>query len=202
MSKTNVTSDIIPLKNARLSFPQIWRPKAFEKDREAQFQATFLLDPSDADHAKMIKAIKRATKEVLVKAFGEVPPGFKRCWGLADKHPKKREYDGYPGMFYLATGNSVRPTLVDRKRQDVEESDGVLYAGCYVNTNPTLWTYDHPKGGQGVAANLRIIQFVRDGEPFGNAPAKAEEELDDVEIEDDDETIDDWDDDGDEDDLD
>lgn len=192
MAKSNVTSDIIKCERVRLSFPQIWRPKAFEKDREAQFQATLLFDPSDSEHARMIKEIKRAAKKILIEAFTEVPAGFKRCFGLADKHPKKKEYDGYKGMFYLSMGNSTKPTLVDRKRRDLEESDGVLYAGCYVNSNPTLWTYDHPKGGKGLAANLRILQFVDDGKPFGNAPAKADEELDDVELEDDD-SDDDWD---------
>jgi len=200
MAKSNVTGDVIKLHNTRLSFPQIWRAKAFETGREAQFQATFLLDPSDSEHAASIKVIKRSAKKVLVEAFGEIPKGFKRCFGLADKHPKKSQYDGYKGMFYLATGNSTKPTLVDRKRRDLEESDGVLYAGCYVNTNVTLWTFDHPKGGKGLAANLRIIQFVQDGEAFGNAPAKADEELEDVEIGDD-ASDDDWDEDEDEDDL-
>jgi hypothetical protein len=193
MSKTNVTSDNIKLKNARLSFPEIWQPKAFEVGRDAKFQATFLLDPSDSAHAGMIKEIKVAAKSILTEAFPGVPVGgMAKCFGLADKHPKKSQYDGYKGMFYISTGNTTRPTLVDRKRQDLEQSDGVLYAGAYVNTNITLWTFDHPKGGQGVAANLRIIQFVRDGEAFGNAPAKASEELDDVEL-DDDGAADDWD---------
>jgi len=202
MAKSNVTSDIFKLKRVRFSFPQIWNPKKYtdDPDREATFQATFLLDPSDAEHAKSIKEIKRLAKKTLIEAFGEVPPGFKRCFGLADKHPKKKDYEGYKGMFFLATGNSTRPTLVDRQRRDLEQADGVLYAGCYVNTNPTLWTYDHPKGGKGIAANLRIVQFYEDGEPFGNAPAKADEELDDVEI-DDDSADDNWDDE-DEDDLD
>jgi hypothetical protein len=200
MAKTNVTSDVIKLKNVRLSFPVIWQPKSFEKDREAKFQATFLLDPSDEAHAGMIKQIKIAAKKVLTEAFGDVPMGaMKKCFGLADKHAKKSQYDGYKGMFYISSGNSTRPTLVDRKRQDLEESDGVLYAGCYVNTNITLWTFDHPVGGQGVAANLRIIQFVKDGEAFGNAPAKADEELDDVDIDDDDGATDDWDDEDDDD---
>ena len=202
MAKSNVTSDIIKLERARLSFPQIWRAKSFEKDREAQFQATFLLDPSDSEHAAMIKKIHRAFKAITTEAFDgwdDVPPG-KRCFGLADKHSKKKEYDGYKGMFYIATGNTVQPTLVDRKRRDLEESDGVLYAGCYVNSNITLWTYDHPIGGKGVAANLRIIQFVDDGEAFGNAPAKADEELEDVEASDDG-ADDNWDAENDEDDL-
>ena len=184
MSKSNITSDLLKFKEVRLSFPQLWTPKAFEKDREAQFQATFLFDPSDAIHATYIKQIKQAAKKVMIEAFGEVPAGFGRCFGLADKHPKKKEYDGYEGMFFLSTGNTNRPTLVDRKRQDIEKEDGILYAGCYVNTNVTMWTYDHPKGGKGVASNLRIVQFVRDGEPFGNAPAKADEELEDVDIDD------------------
>ncbi len=192
MAKSNVTSDVIKLERVRASFLQIWKAKSFEEGRDAQFQATFLLDPSDSEHAASIKEIKRAAKKVLVEAFGEVPPGFKRCFGLADKHPKKKEYEGYKGMFFIATGNSVRPTLVDRKRRDLEESDGVLYSGCYVNTNITLWTFDHPKGGKGLAANLRIIQFYDEGEAFGNAPAKADEELDDVDV-DDSGADDDWD---------
>ncbi len=184
--KANVTSDLIKMKNVRLSFPNFWRPKAFEKGREETFQATFLLDPSDAEHAAYIKTIHKAFKAITTEAFGgwdDVPPS-KRCFGLADKHRKKREYDGYKGMFYISTGNTNRPTIVDRKRQDVEESDGLFYAGCYVNTNVTLWSYDHPKGGKGVASNLRIVQFFKDGEPFGNAPAKADEELEDVDVDD------------------
>jgi len=196
MAKTNVTSDIIKLKNVRLSFPVIWKPKAFGENDKEQYQATFLLDPSNSEHAKTIKEIKKTAKDILIEAFGEVPPGKKLCFGLADKHPKKRTYDGYPGMFYIASGNQTKPTLVDRRLNDLEESDGVLYAGCYVNSNITLWTFDHPKGGQGVSANLRIIQFFKDGEPFGNARVKADEEMDVVEI-DEDEEIDDWDEDGD-----
>jgi len=156
-----------------------------DPDREAKFQATFLLDPSDSVHIELIKLIKRTAKKTLIEAFGEIPKGVKKCFGMADKHPNKKDYDGYKGMFYISTGNSTKPTLVDRQRRDLDESDGVLYAGCWVNTNPTLWTFDHPIGGKGIAANLRIIQFVADGEPFGNAPAKADEELEDVEIGDD-----------------
>lgn len=186
------TSDLIPLKTVRLSFPVLWRPKAFEPGKDPQYQATFLLDPSDRDHAAQITSIKRAAKAVAMEAFGEVPPGLKKCFGLANKHPNKSKYDGYKDMFYISTGNTNRPTLVDRKRQDLEESDGVLYAGCYVNTNVSLWTYDHPKGGKGIAGNLRIVQFVKDGEAFGNAPAKADE-LEDVVLDDADDAADDWD---------
>lgn len=204
MAKNNVTGDKIKLYG-RASFLQVWRPKKFGTDpnKEPTFQATVLLDPSNAEQAKMISAIKQSFIAICKEAFGG-HKGVKRPFGLADKHPKKKDYDGYSGMFWLDMSNDMnnRPTLCDRKRQDLVESDGVLYSGCYINTIPTLWTWHHETGGDGVSANLRIIQFVKDGEAFGNAAASAEEELEDVEI-DDSSADDDWDDeDGPEDELD
>jgi hypothetical protein len=201
MAKNNVTGDILKL-SGRASFLQVWRPKRFGTDpnKEPTFQATVLLDPSDAKQAKMISEIKQSFIAVCKEAFGG-HKGVKRPFGLADKHKKKKDYDGYKGMFYLEMSNTTRPTLCGRMRQDLVEGDGILYSGCYINTNPTLWTWMHETGGEGVSANLRIIQFVKDGEAFGNAPAKADEELDDVEIDDDD-AVDDWDDNEEEDDLD
>jgi hypothetical protein len=190
----SVTSEKIKLDVVRLSFPVIWEPKAFAKDQKEKFQATFLLDPSDKAHSNMIKTIKKEAKRIVMEQFGEIPKGLKKCYGLADKHETKKEYDGYEGMFYIGTGSTQQPTLVDRNRNEVVEKDGVLYAGCFVNTVITLWCQDHPVGGKRVNANLRIIQFVKDGEAFGNAPAKAEEELEIIELDDDDDTADDdWD---------
>jgi len=190
----SITSEVIKLKNVRLSFPVLFKARAFSKEQDAKFQATFLLDPSDSEHAGFIKEIKKAAKAVLTEKFGEVPDrdDLKLCYGLADKHTKKKKYDGYEGMFYIQTSNSTQPNLIDRKKNEVIEQDGVLYAGCYVNTNITLWPQDHPVGGKGVNANLRIVQFFKDGEAFGNAKASAEE-MDEVDL-DDDAEVDDWDD--------
>jgi hypothetical protein len=189
----SVTSEKIKLDVVRLSFPVIWEPKAFATDQKAKYQATFLLDPSDKAHSIMIKTIKKEAKRIVNEQFGEVPKGLKKCFGLADDHENKKDYDGYEGMFYISTSSTQQPTLADRNRNEVVESDGILYAGCYVNTVITLWCQDHPVGGKGVNANLRIIQFVKDGEAFGNAPARADEELEVIELDDDDdEALDDW----------
>ena len=189
----SITSEKINLDGVRLSFPHLYQAKSFAKGQDAKFQATFLLDPSDKAHAKAIKQIKAESKSIVQEAFGEKPKGLKRCYGLAKDHDKKKDYEGYEGMFYIATSNTTRPVLVDRKRKPVDEADGILYAGCYVNTVITLWCQDHEVGGKGVNANLRIVQFMKQGEAFGNAPAKADEELADVDDDDDDATDDDWD---------
>lgn len=193
MPTKTVTSEKINLDVTRLSFPVIWKPKSFAADQEPKFQATFLLDPSDKAHTGMIKQIKKEAKRIVTEQFGEIPKGLKKCFGLAHKHPKKKDYDGYKGMFYIATSSVQQPTLADRNRNEVKELDGVLYAGCYVNTVITLWCQDHAVGGKGVNANLRIIQFVKNGEAFGNAPAVAEDELEVIELDDDDDDGDAWD---------
>ncbi len=200
MSKfQSVTSEKIFLDVVRLSFPVLITPRSFTKGQEPKFQSTFLLDPSGKAHAKMIKEIKKQYKLVVAESFGKGTkiPANKRCFGLAKNHPKKKEYDGYEGMFYIATSNDTRPTLAGKKRERLDDDDvrTLLYAGAYVNTVVTLWTQDHEVGGQGVNANLRIVQFVKNGEAFGRGPADADEELKDVDIEDDDDDAnDDWDD--------
>ena len=188
-------AEIIKLKNVRLSFPNVFKAVAFEAGKDPRFQAAFLLDPSDKDHAKAIKQIKIEAKRIMTESWGEVPEPdeYRRCYGLAKNHPKKRKYEGYEGMFYIDTANTIAPTLIDRRKQEVVEQDGVLYAGCYVNTNITLWAYDHPKGGKGIAANLRIVQFFKDGDQFGNSKADVDE-MDEVDIDDEDDAADDWDD--------
>lgn len=201
MSKSkSVTSKKIALELTRLSFPVLWTPRSFAQGMTPKFQATFLLDPTDKAHAGMIKAIKKEAKRIALEAFGDIPKGLKKCYGLAEDHDKKKEYEGYQGMFYIATSSDTRPVLVDKLRQPLDEVDGpaLMYAGAYVNTVITLWTQDHPVGGKGINANLRIVQFAKNGESFGRGPASATDELKDVTIEDDDDDLDDdWDDEGD-----
>jgi len=61
------------------------------------------------------------------------------------------------------------------------KEDGKPYAGCYVNANIELYAYSHPKGGKGVSASLRAVQFLKDGESFGAGPVNAEDEFEAVE---------------------
>lgn len=197
MSKSaSVTSEKIVLEVVRLSFPVLWTPRSFAKGQAPKFQATFLLDPSDKAHAGMIKAIKKEAKRIAVDAWGDIPKNLKKCFGLAADHDNKKEYDGYEGMFYVSTSNDMRPVLVDKKRNPLDEVDGpaLLYAGAYVNTVITLWTQDHEVGGKGINGNLRIVQFAKNGEAFGRGPASAADELKDVDIEEEDDSADDaWD---------
>ena len=170
------TSEKIPLNNVRLSFPRLFKPKAFKEGQDPRFEAAFLLDPSNKEHAKTIKVIENTAKELLAEHFGKtIPKGIKYCFGLSEDAGK--EYDGYEGMFFITCNTKQRPVVVNRDRTPLAEEDGVVYAGCYVNGNVTLWVQDNQYGKR-VNANLRSVQFVKDGEAFGVEPVVADDEFD------------------------
>ena len=186
------TSEKIKLTNVRLSFQRLFVPKSFKEGQPARFEASFLLDPSDKAHAALIKEIKTRAKEVIKEQWGEKPKSLKVCFGSGDE----KDYDGYEGQFYITSNNRTRPTVVDRNLQPLVEADGKPYSGCYVNGTITLWAQDN-QFGKRINANLRAVQFVRDGEAFGVQPVEAEEEFDARE----DDGEDNWLDDGDDDEL-
>lgn len=191
------TSEKIRIENGRLSFARLYKPKAFREGQEPRYEGSILLDPSNEKHAAKIEEICARAETVLLEQFhGKLPKGVKLGFGYADGSPvtiggqkfysEPKDYDGYDGMFYLSSSNKTKPKTVHRNpKVDLTEEDGVLYSGCYVNMTVTLWTQDN-EFGKRVNANLRAVQFVKDGEAFGVAPVDAEEEFDEVEVDDED----------------
>ena len=175
----SATSDVVKLKNVKLSFPELFRPRAFQEGQTPKFQATFLLDPSSKEGAAQIKMLKGKIKDVLVEAYGDeksIPKGVKVC--LKDNEEEGKEYNGYDGMWFISSSNTVRPTVVDRDLSPITEDDDKMYPGAIVNATITLWSQNNQYGKR-VNANLRAIQFVKDSERFGGvAAANAENEFD------------------------
>ncbi len=209
--KTNsTTSEKIQLKNVRLSFARLFEPKAFREGQKARFEASFLLDPSNEEHQAQIEEIQeKALAVIKAKHNGKIPKALDLCFGYADGDPikvgpnkytnKPKEYDGYEGMLAISSANTTQPKVVGRKRdpdtgkfEALTGESGVVYSGCYVNATLTLWAQDN-EFGKRVNANLRAVQFVRNGEAFGVAPVDADDEFDEVQVDDDDGADEEWD---------
>lgn len=173
-------SKVIKLNNVRLSFPELFKAKAFQEGQTPKFSASFLIDPSTKEGKKLIKMIRKEIDDLAKSNWSKgVPKSLKIC--LQDGNTK--DYDGYEDMMYVSSNNDTRPVLVDRKRNPISEQDDVLYAGCYVNASINLWCQDN-QWGKRVNAGLRAIQFVADGEAFGGARVDVDEEFDDVDDDD------------------
>lgn len=180
MAKTKtLTSDVIKLVDWRASFLQIDKPKSFKPGQEPRYEATFLADPTRVEHLAQMKELKAAAI-LLAEAKGwdyATLTYDDLAYGMADKHPKKKKYDGYAGMFYIVTANASQPTICGRNLEPLTPGKKPYpYSGCRVNTNVTLWTQDN-EFGQAIRANLRIVQFVADDTPFGAGSAVPEDEF-------------------------
>jgi len=150
------------LKNVRLSFPSLFKTEQYAGEDTEKYAATFLIPKSDT---KTVASIEQACKAALVEKYGEgkVPKGFKLP--LVDGDDK--EYQGYADHVCIKANTKKRPTLVNRDKTPIVEEDGILYGGCYVNASIDVWVMDNSYGKK-VLASLNAIQFVKDGEAFGN----------------------------------
>jgi len=77
MAKTT-NSDVIKLANCNLSFPELFRPRAFAEGMTPKYQAAFVFDPSDKAGAANIKKLSAAIKAVLEEHYGagKAPKGI------------------------------------------------------------------------------------------------------------------------------
>lgn len=169
------------LKNVRLSFPSLFKKAEFD-GVATKFEATLLLD-KDEDSDQIAK-INAAIEAFLDEKFGKgkAPKSIKRTV-FVDGDTK--DYDGYANQMAFKGSSNKRPTVIDRDKTPLAEDDGKPYAGCYVNAVVSLWYSDHPKGGKQVLGNLAGVQFVKDGESFGDGPADCTDDFDALEFDDD-----------------
>jgi len=156
----------IVLRNVRLSFPAIWKPKAAQGGGTLKFSASLLLDK--ATNAKDIAAVKAAMTEVgKAKWPTGIPKGCTPCL----KEGNSKDYDGYDDSnMFVSASSDKRPVIVDTDPTvALVEEDGKPYAGCVINASIRLWAQDN-QFGKRINAQLTGIQFVEDGEAFGDAP--------------------------------
>ena len=201
MSKKSVTSEVIKLPEVRLAFLRLWTPKAFKPGQDPRFEATGLLDPSNAKHKEVIKFLLKEAARIGKEFFGTTPREVLQKageLGLRPFDPKTpadgvkfdcfydgntKSYDGFPGHWVVATHNKVRPLVANRRGQPVTEGEEQApYSGCFGTLKLTLWTQGN-EFGKRINANLRSVQYVRPGQAFGIAPIDADEEFEALEDE-------------------
>lgn len=172
----------VRLKSVRLSFPSLFKATAFEDGKDPKYGARFIFKKED-DSNNNNELVQKAIKAMLeMNNKGKRISSDRIC---CRDGGDKDEVDGYDDTVnYLSTSNNRRPLVVDRDLSQLDAEDGKPYAGCYVNATVSFWWQDHKQYGKRVNANIRAVQFLKDGTPFGDSPVDAEEEFDSVDGED------------------
>jgi len=175
----------VMLKNVRLAFPNLFEAKTVNGEGEPAFSAALIHDPEA--NAKTIEQLEGAIAQVAKDKWGAKADAILTKLKSTDKlalhdGDTKADYDGFPGNLYVSARSKTRPTVIDRDRTPLAESDGRPYAGCYVNASIELWAQDNNYGKR-INAQLRGVQFVADGDAFAGGGAAAADEFDELEPE-------------------
>lgn len=161
----------IRVDNVRASYPFIGKARAGENDdgkETSKFGIACMLPKSTHTAAKNL--IKEHITALITEAKAKVPTDK---WFLINGDDKEQEE--YADHFILSTSESKRPSARHRDGSSMtpDEAADIIYGGCYVNVLIRPW-YFAGKGANGKTYPKRIccgivaVQFVRDGEPFGD----------------------------------
>lgn len=170
----------ITINNVRLAFTDaLFTKKAFpgEPEDKAEYSTTLIMEPDHPQLKEVEDALLAVAKEKWGAKGQTTHDELKKKDKLAlHDGDTKSDLSGFAGNFYIRANNKVRPTVVDRDRSPLTESDGRIYSGCYGNVIIELWPQDNGYGKR-INASLKGVQFVRDGDAFGGGtpPARADE---------------------------
>ena len=152
----------------RVSFPQVFEPKALADGQPKKYSITMLFDVAkiakDAEESKRWKAMQEMVVATAKEKWGtKIPQGLKNPFrdGM-----EKEQYRGYgKGIMFVSASTTTRPGLVDKDLQKIIAPED-FYAGCYAraSVNAYGWFY---MGKSGVSFGLQNLQKIDDGEPFG-----------------------------------
>ena len=176
----SATKMVIP---CRISFANIWEPKAINGGDE-KYSVSCLIPKSDKKTiARIQKAVEAAKEDGKTRKWGgKIPPNLKLP--LRDGDIDRPDDENYEECYFLNASSKDAPQVVDRKVNPVLDPM-MVYSGCYCNVSVNFYAFN-ANGNRGVAAGLGNIQFVCDGERLsGKASADADFDA----LEDDDEDV-------------
>lgn len=167
----------VKLENVRLSFPDLFQPKSFDGSQEPKYGASFLFEKEGESYDVVIKAMKEVAKEKWGKSAEKVLASLNKAGKTCLADGDEKDYDGYEGMYVLSARSKSRPLVIDKDKTVLDSSDGKPYSGCYVNASIDVWAQDN-KWGKRINAQLRGVQFFKDGDPFSGGGSASEDEFD------------------------
>ena len=160
----------VQLKNVRASFVNVHRKSAVG-DGEPDYNMAALFPPGHPAEKIMNDAIDAAAKEKWADKAPGILKQLRAAGKVALKDGNTKSYDGYADQLFVSTRRSRRPKVVDKDgRTELTEEDGKPYSGCIVNLSLMIWAQDNAFGKR-VNAEIKGVQFVRDGDPFGGGGA-------------------------------
>ena len=167
---------------ARLSYNDLFVPRAANEGADPKYQAVLLVPKDDAKTIGLLQAaINEAVKDGVARGKIKAPIDPQQTLypplrdGDKPKNDGESRGEAFAGhLFVSAKANADRkPFIVDQQAQPLIDTEEI-YSGCYVNACVEFYVYAS-QGNVGVAATIVGVQKVKDGERLGAAPVTAED---------------------------
>jgi len=169
-----MTNTQVVTGEVRLSFVNVFEPKAVKEGDTPKYSVTAIIPKSDVKTVNAIKAaIQAAAENGAQKHFGgRVPTNVNNTFKDGDTEVddlgelKKIKYPEYNDSYYIRLSTKFPPKVLDANRQEILDPTE-LYSGCYGRVSMTFFAYSGD-GRRGVSASLNNVMKTRDGEPLTN----------------------------------
>lgn len=167
----------------RLSFPNLFTPKAAAEGQESKYSTMILIPKSDKATVKALRdAEKEAAENGKSKFGGKVPSNLNSIIHDGDDEDITENYPERAGHWYMTVSSSpqYRPGVVDKNLNPVLDQSEV-YSGVYAKVSVRAFAYN-TAGNKGVSFGLQNVQILGYGENLGGG-VKPEEEFSVEEVE-------------------
>lgn len=162
----------------RVSFPQVFKPKAPPRSDKEKYSVQMLFtiadikaDPVQKRKWKELKAAIEAAKQTK---WGDNLP--KKTWKEPFRNGAEKDFDGYgEGVFFINATTTTKPGLVNENLNDIISVED-FYPGCYAHATVNAYAWEF-MDKYGVSLGLQNIQKTRDGDPLGVGRISANEEF-------------------------
>lgn len=165
---------LIKIENVRFSYPHFGAKRVDEDEngnKKENWGGVALL--SKEEHVDAKKAFDELMKDLMVANEVKIPAEF-RCLKDGDE----RDDEHAQGHWTISFSDSNRrPAVRDQRAAlmtDETAIDDKFYGGCYGSVLLRPWYFNGQAKGKSKSYPKRIccgftgVQFLRDGEPFGN----------------------------------
>lgn len=172
----------ILLKDVRLAFPNLFEPTTVNGEGKPRYSATFILPAEHPQLDEIRKKIEAVAREKWKdKAAGILTSLYKTGKVALHDGDEKAQYDGFAGNLFISASaqENAAPTVIDRDRSPLTQRSDRPYPGCYVNASLEFWAQDNAYGKR-INAQLRGVQFLRDGDSFSAGRPASSDEFEDV----------------------
>ena len=172
MSNTIVTGEV------RLSYVNVFEPRANQNGGDPKYQVTILLPKSDiATKANIDREIQAELQNGVATKFGGQMPAMPAI--PIHDGDGVRPNGGEPfgeecrGCWVFTASSKQRPEVVDENCQPILSATSV-YSGCYGRVSIRFFAYNQA-GKKGIGCGLGNVQKLRDGEPLGGGTTASQD---------------------------